>query len=231
MPPPTKAPSGTCVLMLCGQPLQKYGVRLTDDRFGVQRPVCMQQGTTVLVEFAGDQRPVDTRVQRVLQHRLEGRILVLDDQDLGQSNSEATEEIVIDRRGHPQLQQSNAGCPDLFVRAQAEQRQRLPHLVIGMATRDQTDPRIGRVDGHDVEVVLRAVQPSQEQANLEHLLLEIERVRRQQTAVGVRYERAPSVFHVRNHRQHPMQPEVDRARAIGDGRSDLERRPQTTRAR
>ena len=71
---------------------------------------------------------------------LDRRVLVLDDDDLRQPLGEATDDLGVERDRQPQVQQADPGVTDLFGRRQAEERQRLQRLAVGVARGGDADP-------------------------------------------------------------------------------------------
>ena len=87
-----------------------------------------------------------------------------------------------------------------------------------------------RVDRNGVEQIVGAVTASKLKPNLEQFAFEIERVRSQQTTVGVRNEQPAVVLDLRDHRCHTAKVEIDGAGAVCHLSDDFQRRPQPARA-
>jgi hypothetical protein len=108
---------------------------------GVHQAVLVEQlgaGLVVLADHAG---PLGGVVEHLLDQALQGRVLLLDDDDLVQAAGEAPDHLPVERHGHAQLQQPDPRRGDLGVGAQAEPAQGLARLVVRVAGGDDADPR------------------------------------------------------------------------------------------
>ncbi|MEI2707247.1 MAG: hypothetical protein V9E89_18825 [Ilumatobacteraceae bacterium] len=256
MPAPTRVPGGTAVEVLCGQPLQKYGVRSTvsgiiagraggrgasrsgarrlarrgrergGDRVGGKRAVAGEQRRAVGARLAVDQGPVGQRVQGVADGALQRRLLLLDDDHLGQAAGELSQLGRVQWRQQPDLEQPQPGGTQLVVAAQPQHGQRGPGLPVGVTTGDDAQPVRRAADTHSVQAVGHAVLPGHLRLDGVQLPFEVEGVGRQQPAGRLRRPDSAIDLDHRDHRFEPFVEQIHRAGPIGYRVDDDDRRPQ-----
>ncbi len=110
------------------------------DRVDVERPMRRKQGRALLVHLADAGRPVGKVVELLAQLRLDQRALLLDDHDRLEAFGEGAHALRLQRPRAGELEQADAESVGLdFV--DAERLQRLAHVGIGFAGRDDAEPR------------------------------------------------------------------------------------------
>ena len=214
MPPPTSAPSGTLVDVLCGQPEQKYGERVTDsgisargvgrrgrqrsasassqpraqpggDGVGLERAGEREQRRLVGVALAHHHRMVGAAEQCVLHQPLEVLRLLLDDDHLGEPVGELAHLGDVERHRHAELEQPDAGGAERSRRSRKpEQAQCLHGLVVGVAGGDDAHPVVRAAHRHGVQPVRHGVLAGERQSHLVELALHVQRVRREERPDG-----------------------------------------------
>ena len=93
----------------------------------------VQQVRTGLVALAEYRRRTGRAVKQIPELVLEQRPLLLDHQDAVETAGEVTHQTVIERPGHADLHQSDAGASDGLVIEQAKLGQRLTDVQPGLA--------------------------------------------------------------------------------------------------
>ncbi len=171
---------------------RKAGPERRDQSLGVEDAAGGDQRLALVVTPADDPRALVPVVERIAYEPLERRVLLLDDDDLGEAVGELAHLRRLERHGHEQLEQADAGAADRVVVGEPEQLERLAHLVVRRAAGSDADPVVLAADRDPVEAVEHAVLAGQLGAHLEELALHVERVRRHQPTVGVWHERLPS---------------------------------------
>ena len=183
-----------------------------------------------LVVATDDPRPLVGVVHRALHEQLERRVLLLDDEHLGEAVGEVADLLLVDGHRHEQVEQADAGAAQVVVVGEAEQAERLAQLVVRVAAGGDADPvALGR-HGDAVEVVGDAVAAGQLGADLLELALHLQRVRRQQPAARVGHEDLAVELHRRHDGPDAIGVDVDRAGAVGDRRDELEADPDAAGA-
>ena len=113
---------------------------------------------------------------------------------------------------------------------EAEPAQRLERLPVGDAGRDDPEARPRRVDRDAVQVVGRGVPAGALHPDRADVALDRHVDRREQAGVGDVHVGRPVDREVGDDDRQPVGGDVDRARAVGDGGDDLQRRPQPAAA-
>ena len=102
----------------------------------------------------------------------------------------------------------------------------MKQLVVGEAAGDQADPGVRGVDGRVVEAVGDRVAAHQLGAGLPEIALQLERVGRQELAVGMVLVGPPVDGQVGDDRYDVLRVQVDGAVPVCDRGHDLQRRPE-----
>ncbi len=210
-------------------PLGQHPTQRPDDEVGVEVPIGTEQRRPMGVVLAEDRGPVRRGIQALGDQRLDERLLLLDHHQGVDPASEGPDRLGVERDRHLHTEQPNTGSGDVVVAGEPEPSQCFTQLSIRDARRCDADPRVGRIDRGGVQIVLRCVADRQWVADVVDLLLELDGVRRQQSAA-----RLPSrglVETVGGDRLDSVGSEVDRGHAVGDVGHDLDRRPQPTEPR
>ena len=113
-----------------------------------------QDPIAALVVFADDARPLVGRpvVELLLQLRLDDRALLLDDENFFEPLGKAADALRLQRPAHRHLVEPQSDLAR-FPLADAEIVERLPHIEIGFAGRDDAKPRRRAVDDDAVEPI------------------------------------------------------------------------------
>src|SRR5215212_915409 len=165
MPAPTSVPSGALSDELCGHP---RGDR-AGHHVGVQVELGRQQPLAAVVALADDAGRVCGAVEHLLELRLEERALLLDDEDLVEPVGELADDLRLQRPDHAELQQPDGGQP-----LEAETAQGVHEIAVGLAGRDDAEPRVASaVDS--VEAVLARVREREVGAHAVQRSLQLER--------------------------------------------------------
>ena len=205
---------------------RKAGPERRDQSLGVEDAAGGDQRLALVVTPADDPRALVPVVERIAYEPLERRVLLLDDDDLGEAVGELAHLRRLERHGHEQLEQADAGAADRVVVGEPEQLERLAHLEVRRAAGSDADPVVLAADRDPVEAVEHAVLAGELGAHLEELALHVERVRRHQPTVGVWHERLAVEDHRRDLRHDPVGVDVDGSRAVGHLADELDARPQ-----
>ena len=147
-----------------GQARRETSVDRADERVDVEGAVARHEQFAGLVAPADDQRALGAVVERRLEELLERRVLLLDDQHLVESLGELAGLAGVERHGHQQLEQPDAGGAELVVGLEAEQAQRLADLVERVTAGGDADPVVGGAHDDPVEPVVDAVPTCQRPA-------------------------------------------------------------------
>ena len=205
-----------------------------DHRAGVEDAVIGHQRTAILVAFADDTGLVRAAVEGVLHEPLECRVLLFHDDDLVEPASEVTDVVRVDRQRHLRVEQPDAGGLDVGCCRQPQSAKGLEKLAVRVAGGDKPDPRIVRIGGGVVELVRRRIALGEDQPDCAEVTFELERFRSEETPLGSRLvDRAVWVAgdrEIGGDDLDPIEAEIDRARAVGDGGDDLHRGPETGHA-
>ena len=169
-----------------------------------------------VVELADDPGPprLGPVVELGLDLGLEKWALLLHDQDLLQPLGEPAHPLRLERPGHPDLVEADAdlrGAP----RVDAEVVQRLAHIKVGLASRDDAEPRPRAVEHRLVEPVCAGIGLGRPEPVLVDPALHLERLVRQPDIEPVRREHEV----LRQAHGDPVRVHVHRGRAL-DGLVD-----------
>jgi hypothetical protein len=191
-------------------------------RVGVELAVRGEQLGPVDVGLARHDGCARRAVEGVLGGGLEERPLLLDDDEFVETGGELTDGVGGQRPHDVDLQDADAGTLEACV-VQADRRERLTHVEVRLAGRQDADPVVG-VPHHDaVEAVHPHVLLDEAQAGGGEVALERAEHRGEQLGgrlVGVRPGRDDD--------GRGVVEQVDRGRSVGHGRHDLHRGPQPT---
>ena len=214
-----------------GEPLLESQSDSWCDQIRIEGARAGNQRRTVGRELANDDRTLGSRVEHVLDQPFEQRRLLLDDHDLCQPIGELADQRRVDRIRHGDLQQPDSCGAELVGAAQAEQRQRLHHLEVGVAGGDDADPIRAGAHRDGVDPVQTAVLRGDNAADLVDVTLHCHAVRREQRCRGFRRVRHPIDEELGHDDGHPVAAQVGSTGPVGDRFDDLDRRPQARRAR
>ena len=214
-----------------GQARREASVDRADQRVDIEGAVARHEEVSRLVATAYDQRMMGAVVERRLEELLECRILLLDDQHLVESFGEFAGLSWVERHRHQQLEEPDPGGAEIVVALQPDQAQDLAHLVEGLAARGDAEPVVGGARDHPIEVVVDAVPTRQRPTRLLELTLHLQRVRREETSVGVGMEGLAVDLDDRGDRPDTIGMDVDGAGAVGDRGDELEPGPEPARPR
>ena len=120
-----------------------------------QQPAAVRQLPLALLVVLADHARADVLapvVELLLQLVLDELALLLDDQDLLEPFGELAHAFGVERPGHADLEDPQADLGRALL-VDAEVVQRLPHVEIGLARRDDAQPRLRAVDDDAVEPV------------------------------------------------------------------------------
>ena len=104
------------VVEACREP----GPQWLDQALGVEHPAGGDQRMALVVASPDDRGSLVGVVERVAHEPLEGRVLLLHDDDLGETAGELAHLRRLERHGHQQLEQPDAGGADRVVVAESE---------------------------------------------------------------------------------------------------------------
>jgi hypothetical protein len=138
---------------------------------------------------------------------------------------EVADLLLVDGHRHEEVEQPDAGAPQVVVPGQSEEAERFAQLVVRVTAGRDAEPVPLGGHGDPVELVGDAVAAGQLGADLLELALHLQGVRREQAATGVRHEHLAVELHRRRHGADPVGVDVDRAGAVGDRRDQLEPDP------
>ena len=111
-----------------------------------EQPVGVEQAGAGDQQFAALGVPADHPrtfggvVHRALHEQLEGGVLLLDDEHLGEAVGEVAHLLLVDRYRHEEVEEADAGVAQGGVVGQPEQGERLAQLVVGVAAGGDADP-------------------------------------------------------------------------------------------
>ncbi len=203
------------------RPRDGIGVELADRR--QQRPV-------LLVELAHHLRPVGHAVEDVLAEHLEEGALLLDHEDLLQAAPELAHDARLHREQHADLEDADAVAAQRSV-VEAELGEGLADVVVGLAARDDAEPRVRRRHRDAVELVLVRVAPGQLEAREVKRALHVEAVGRDQVHIDLVLEGLAVQLDHRDDRVHPLRIHLGGARLVRHVGDDLGAHPEAGRAR
>ena len=124
---------------------------------GVEHPGARHERGAGLVVAPDDRGPLVGVVHGALHEQLERRVLLLDDEHLGEAVGEVADLLLVDRHRHQEVEQADAGTAQVVVAGETEQAERLAQLVVGVPAGGDADPvPLGR-HRHAVEPVGHAV--------------------------------------------------------------------------
>ena len=194
------------------------------DHVGVEVDLRRQQALTVLVALADDPRGMRRAVEGLLERGLDERALLFDHDDLLEAARELVHDLALERPDHAELEDSDAGALELG-RAETEAAQGVDEVVVGLAGRDDAEPRVaGALD--PVDAILAGVRERELGAHAEHRSLHLERLwRKQMTA------RLMLIAEIGQHREDAPGRHLGGADRVGHARDDLEAGPQPGGAR
>ena len=201
-----------------------------DESLGVEDATGGDQRPALVVAPTDDSRTLVPVVERVADEPLERRVLLLDHDDLGEVVGELAHLRRLERDGHQQLEQADAGGAERVVVGESEQLQGLAHLVVRRAAGGDADPVVVAADRDPVEAVEHAVLAGQLGTHLEELALHVERVGRHQPTVRMRHERLAVEDRRRDLGHDPVGVDVDGSGAVGHLADELEAGPQSAGA-
>ena len=215
-----------------GEPVADAGLQTAAQRrhqvVGCQRAEGPEECAVTLVGLADDAGTVRLVVESVLEQRLDVGALLLDHEQLGDAACEVPRPFRAEGDGHAHPHQPDAGISHVVVGIEAQALQCLAYLPVGDSRRDDRDPGVGGIDGGVIEPVGGGVRDRQLVADLDDLLLDVDRVRSQQVPVGgMAVRQAVDLW---DDRIEPVGVEQDGRGAVGDICHDLQARPQTCRA-
>ncbi len=182
------------------------------------------QPLAVLVELAQHEGPVGQPIELVLDEQLDEGTLVLQDKDLLQSGGELPNDPTLQGIGHPHMQQPHPKPLQLLV-VQPELPQRLAHLEIGLASRDDADPvRVG-AQGDPVDVVGPGIGQGRAHPAIDHGVLHLHDSCAVHVGGRPMHVGTPVQLDVDHDWLHPVGRHHRRPRPIGHRRRHLERHP------
>ena len=214
-----------------GESSRQPGVERGEQRVDVERPVTRHEQVALFVASADHPRVMGAVVERTLQEAFERRVLLLDHHHLVEALGEVASLGRIERDRHQQLEQADAGSPEVVVGDEAEHPQRFADLVERVPGCSDAEPVVDGASDHAVESVVDAVATRERPADLLEFALHVDRVRREQTTVRLWMEGMPADIDDRRRRPHTIGVHVDCARAVGDRGHQLETGPQPARTR
>ena len=222
------------------EPTRQAGAQRRQQLVGVDRPGAGDQRSAVLVMAADHDRPfipsplgtAQTQgVEGPFDEDFEGRVLLLDDDHLGEAVGELANLVVVEGHGHRQPHHPDPAAAQRLVVGEAEQTQRFAQLVIGVPRGGDAQPVVFGADGDLVELVEHAVLAGEHRANLLELALHVQRVRGEQAPTRMGDELLALVLHRRDHRHDPVGVDVDGAGAVGHCSDELVAGPHPARPR
>ena len=192
-----------------------------EDHVGIQDPVIGHEGAAVGVRLADHPGLVGAAVEGILHEPFERRVLLLDYEDLVEAPGEGADGRRIEWHRDPHVEEPDACGGDLGGCRETEAVQGVEQLVVGEATGGQADPGVRGVNGRVVETVSQGVAAYQFGAGLPEVTFQLERVGRQEMAVGMVLVGPAVDREVGDDRYDVLRVQVHGAVPVGYGGHDL----------